>query len=89
MRGQATLLGILSCVRAGPRWFVGKAELIGWSHGVERGSGHAEKWFIVLTGWAREAEREKGTQERATGADRPAPLGKGRGEGSAWRENHR
>jgi hypothetical protein len=82
VRGQATWLGISACVRAGPRRFAGKAELTGRPHSAERGSGRAEKRFIVLTGWAREAEREKGARARATGADRPAPRCRGRGEGS-------
>jgi hypothetical protein len=70
VRGHATWPGIPVCVRAGPRWFAGKAELIGRPHGTQRGR-------------AREAETKKGARARATGADRPDPLGRGRGEGSA------
>jgi hypothetical protein len=46
-------------------------------------SEHAAKRFSALIGRAREAERVKGTRTRAIGADRMAPLGRGRGEGSA------
>jgi hypothetical protein len=35
---------------------------------------------------AREVERERGTQARATGVDRAAPLGRGRGGGGALKE---
>jgi hypothetical protein len=76
-------------VHTGPRRFAGKAELTGRPHGAERGSGGAEKWFIVLTGRARVAEREKGDRARATIADRPAPLGRERGWERARRENCR
>jgi hypothetical protein len=70
---------------AGPRWFTGKAELTGRFHGVARGSGHGER-LDALTRRAREAERERGTRARATGADRAAPLGRGRGGGCACGE---
>jgi hypothetical protein len=46
-------------------------------------SGRAVKRFSVLTGRAREAQREKGARARVIGADRMAPLGRGRGGGSA------
>jgi hypothetical protein len=39
VRGHATWLGFLACVRAGPWQFAVKAELTGRSHGAERGSG--------------------------------------------------
>jgi hypothetical protein len=52
--------------------------------------GRTAKRFIVLTGWAREAEMEKGARARAIGADRTVPLGKGRGgRERARRENCR
>jgi hypothetical protein len=41
VHGQATWLGFSACVQTGPRWFTGKAELTGQSHGAERGSGRA------------------------------------------------
>jgi hypothetical protein len=41
VRGQVTCPGISTCVHTGPWRFAGKAELIGRSHGVERGSGRA------------------------------------------------
>jgi hypothetical protein len=69
------------CARAGPRQVAGKAELTGGSHDAARESGRAAKRFSELTRRAREAEREKGTWARATGADRAAPLGRGRGGG--------
>jgi hypothetical protein len=36
VRGQATWVGISACMRAGPRRFAGKAELIGRPHDAER-----------------------------------------------------
>jgi hypothetical protein len=43
----------------------------------------------TLTRQVHEAARERGVQARATGADRAAPLGKGRGEGSVRGEKPR
>jgi hypothetical protein len=40
VRGQAAWLGFSAGVRAGPRRFVGKAELTERSHSAERRSGH-------------------------------------------------
>jgi hypothetical protein len=37
VRGQATWPRILACMRAGPRWFAGKAELTRQPHGAARG----------------------------------------------------
>ena len=86
-RGRATWPGIPAsvrdCARAGPRRVAGKAELTGGSHGAARENGHATKRFSELTRRAREAERQKGARARATGADRGAPQGRGRGGGGA------
>jgi hypothetical protein len=57
----------------------GRAELTGGSHGAARGNGRGGKRFSALTKRAREAERERSARARATGADRVAPLGRGRG----------
>jgi hypothetical protein len=70
VRGQATWPGFSACVCAGPRRFAGKTELTGRSHGVERGSRCAG-------GTTHYADR--GAWAKATGADKPTPLGKGRG----------
>jgi hypothetical protein len=89
--GRATWPGIPAsvreCARAGPRRVAGKAKLTGRSQGAARESGGAAKRFSELTRWAREAEREKGA--RATGADRAAPLGRGRGGGARAGRNCR
>jgi hypothetical protein len=48
------------------------------------------KRFIALTKRAREAETERGRAgEQATGADNPAPLGRGRETESAGERNRR
>jgi hypothetical protein len=57
----------------------GEGGLIGWPHGAARVNGHMEKRFIALTRQAHEAETERGARARVTGADNPAPLGRGRG----------
>jgi hypothetical protein len=84
--GRVTWPGIPAnvreCARAGPRWVAGKAELTGGSHVTTRESGRAAKRFSKLTRRAHEAEREKGARARATGTDRAAPLGRGRGVGA-------
>jgi hypothetical protein len=71
------------CARAGPWQVARKAERTGGSHDTAREDGRAAKRFSELTTRACEAEREKGVRVRATGADRVAPLGKGRGGGGA------
>jgi hypothetical protein len=43
VRGQAIWLGFSACMRAGPRRFAGKAELIGRPHGAARENGHAKE----------------------------------------------
>jgi hypothetical protein len=53
--GQAMWPGISACVRASPRRFAGKAELIGRSHSAARESGCVGKWIHALTRRAREA----------------------------------
>jgi hypothetical protein len=70
---------VRECTRAGPWWDVGKAELTGGSHGTARGNGCAGKTVQRADKGAREAERERSTRVRATGADRVAPLARGRG----------
>jgi hypothetical protein len=77
---------ISACVRAGPRRFVGKAELTGRSHGVARekrarGGNGSVCWQV---GPARQRENA-GARARATGADKPASLGieRERGEKTA------
>jgi hypothetical protein len=84
VRGKATFLGISACVRAGPRRFVGEGGA-DWAvpRRSEGESGRAAKRFSVLIGRACEADRKKGVRARASGADRTAPLGRGRGGGSA------
>jgi hypothetical protein len=59
------------------------------SHGAARESEHATKRFSELTRWAREAESERGARARERGADRAAPLGRGRGGGACAEGNHR
>jgi hypothetical protein len=84
VRGQATWPGISVCVRAGPRRFAGEGVAYRAVPRRNEGeSGPATKRFSVLTGRAREAESKKGSRARAIGADRTAPLGRGRGGGSA------
>jgi hypothetical protein len=56
----------------------GADRVVPWRNERERAWG---KWFSVLTRQAREAERERGTRARETGADRVAPLDRGRGGG--------
>jgi hypothetical protein len=77
-----------ACMRAaGPRRVAGKAELTGRSHGAASGrAGARGKRLGALMKQACEAERERGAWARETGADRAAPLGRGRGEGRALRE---
>jgi hypothetical protein len=43
VRGQAMWSGISTCMRAGPLWFAGKAELTGWPHGAARVNGRVEE----------------------------------------------
>ena len=79
MRGQATWLGTLACMRAGPWRFAGKADLTRRSHGAARENRCAE-------GTTRCAGRlgprgRENTGARATGADKLAPLGSERERG--------
>jgi hypothetical protein len=72
--------GERACVRStGPWQVAGMAELTGGSHDTARGRGRAGKQFGALTRRAREAEWGRGAQARESGADRAAPLGRGRG----------
>jgi hypothetical protein len=86
VRGRATWPGISACVLectcAGPQRVAGKAELTGVPRRSKRERARG-KWFGVLTRRAREAERERDAWTRATGAHKEAPLGRGRGGGSA------
>jgi hypothetical protein len=51
VRWQATWLEFSACVRAGPRWFAGKAELTGWPHSAAMENGRTKKRLGVLMGW--------------------------------------
>jgi hypothetical protein len=80
VHGWATWPGISVCVRE--CWCTagrGEGGADRGSHSAARGNGHAGKRFSALTRWAREAERERSARARETGADRAAPLGRGRG----------
>jgi hypothetical protein len=87
VRGRATWSGISACVRACCWSTAGRGEggADRGSHCAARGNGRAGKRFGALTRRAREAERDRGTRARATGADKAAPLGRGRGRGGTRR----
>jgi hypothetical protein len=81
VHGQATWPGFSACVQTGPRWFTGKAELTGQSHGAERGSGRV--------GETAHHDDEAGPRDR----DRKGRAGEGdwhRQTGPTWqREGER
>jgi hypothetical protein len=87
VRGRAMWPGISACVRecarAGPWRVAGKAELTRGPMAQREGTSARGKRFSALTRQAREAERERSAQVRATGTHRAAPLGRGRGREGA------
>jgi hypothetical protein len=72
VRGQVTWAGISACVRAGPRWFAGKAELTGRPHGAARGSRRVGK--------TSHCDDETGPRDR----DRKEARGRGRLAPTHW-----
>jgi hypothetical protein len=74
--GQATWPGLSACVRAGPRRFVGKAELTGRPHRVARENGRVEGIARCADGLGpRGRERT-----RARGRGQLAPIGRPTGQ---------
>jgi hypothetical protein len=53
VRGQAMWLEFSACVRAGPRWFAGKAELTGWPHSAAMENGRTKETARCANGLAR------------------------------------
>jgi hypothetical protein len=64
-------------MRAGPRWFATEAELTGGPHGVTRESEGAESMVRSADGSGPLDRESTGARAKETGADRPAPPGRG------------
>jgi hypothetical protein len=71
VRGQAMRPGISACVRAGPRWFAGKAELTGRSH---RSARRSSEQATGLTSRAHGTVRD-GARAEEIDVDKSSPLG--------------
>jgi hypothetical protein len=90
VHGQATRLGTSTCVRAGPRWFAGRAELTGWPHGAARGSERVEETVHRAHETGPRGRDRRGARGRAGDRRRqPGPTRQREGERERERAGER